>query len=118
MYPWRSPIITLGYPLDQLLMILLLSEGKGLLHHGCGIEDRGLGYLFVGNSGHGKSTMAKVVVCAKAPRVLNDDRVVVRLEKRKLLDVRHALARRFQGVLNKRLPISKDSSYTPIKKTG
>jgi hypothetical protein len=52
----------LGYPLDQLLMILLLAEGKGLLYHGCAIE--------------GKSTMAKVW-SAKGARVLNDDRVVV-----------------------------------------
>ncbi|MCG6533782.1 MAG: hypothetical protein L7F78_03635, partial [Syntrophales bacterium LBB04] len=72
--------ITLGYPLDQLLIILLLSKGKGLLHHGCGIEDRGLGYLFVGNSGQGKSTMAKVW-SAQGARVLNDDRVVVRSKR-------------------------------------
>lgn len=72
--------ITLGYPLDQILMILLLSARKGLLHHGCGMEDRGSGYLFVGNSGHGKSTMARLWSAAGA-RVLNDDRVVVRWYK-------------------------------------
>jgi hypothetical protein len=73
--------ITLSYPLDQLFMILLLSEGKGLLHHGCGIEDGGLGYLFVGNSGQGKSTMAKLW-SAEGAKVLNDDRVVVRGNKK------------------------------------
>ncbi len=69
--------ITLGYPLDQLLMILILSRGRGLLHHACAIDDRGSGYLFVGNSGQGKSTMARAWSEAGAS-VLNDDRVVVR----------------------------------------
>jgi len=67
----------LGYPLNQILMILLLSRSKGVLMHACGIDDRGSGYLFLGNSGHGKSTMAKLWF-EKHATVLNDDRIVVR----------------------------------------
>jgi len=67
----------LGYPLNQILMILLLSRSKGILLHACGIDDRGSGYLFLGNSGHGKSTMAKLWF-EKHTTVLNDDRIVVR----------------------------------------
>ncbi|MBL7178330.1 MAG: hypothetical protein ISS66_21110 [Desulfobacteraceae bacterium] len=67
----------LGYPLNQILMILLLSRSKGILLHACGIDDRGSGYLFLGNSGHGKSTMAKLWF-EKHATVLNDDRIVVR----------------------------------------
>jgi hypothetical protein len=67
----------LGYPLNQVLMILLLSHLGGLLFHACGIEDRGLGYLFLGNSTHGKSTMARLWSENQAT-VLNDDRVIVR----------------------------------------
>ncbi len=67
----------LGYPLNQILMILLLSRSKGILMHACGIDDRGSGYLFLGNSGHGKSTMAKLWF-EKHATVLNDDRIVVR----------------------------------------
>jgi hypothetical protein len=67
----------LGYPLNQILMILLLSKGEGLLVHACGIEDRGVGYLFLGNSTHGKSTMASLWSRNQAT-VLNDDRVIVR----------------------------------------
>ena len=67
----------LGWPLNQILMIYLLSLNRGILFHACGIDDQGNGYLFLGNSGHGKTTMAnlwKKNQCA----VLNDDRIVVR----------------------------------------
>jgi hypothetical protein len=67
----------LGHPLNQILMILLLSLGKGMILHACGIDDRGSGYLFLGNSGDGKSTAAKLWFDKNAT-VLNDDRIVVR----------------------------------------
>jgi hypothetical protein len=67
----------LGHPLNQILMILLLSLDKGMILHACGIDDRGSGYLFLGNSGDGKSTMAKLWFDRNAT-VLNDDRIVVR----------------------------------------
>lgn len=67
----------LGYPLNQILMILLLSRGKGIVLHACGVDDRGAGHLFLGLSGHGKSTMAKLWFENQAT-VLNDDRIVVR----------------------------------------
>ena len=67
----------LGYPLNQILMILLLCRGKGMILHACGINDRGRGYLFLGHSGHGKSTMAKVWF-ENSATILNDDRIVIR----------------------------------------
>jgi hypothetical protein len=67
----------IGYPLNQVLMILLLSLGKGMLFHACGIADNGSGYLFLGNSTDGKSTMAKLWFESHAT-VLNDDRIVVK----------------------------------------
>jgi hypothetical protein len=67
----------LGYPLNQILMILLLARGKGIVFHACGVDDGGAGYLFLGLSGHGKSTMAKLWFENQAI-VLNDDRIVVR----------------------------------------
>lgn len=72
--PFPDPI---GYPLNQVLMILLLSLGKGILFHACGIDDNGSGYLFLGNSTDGKSTMAGLW-SKKHATVLNDDRIVVR----------------------------------------
>jgi hypothetical protein len=67
----------LRYPLNQILMILLLSRGKGIVFHACGVDDGGAGHLFLGLSGHGKSTMAKLWFENQAI-VLNDDRIVVR----------------------------------------
>jgi len=67
----------LGYPLNQILMILLLSKGEGMIFHACGIDDGGCGYLFLGNSTHGKSTMARLWFEQHAT-ILNDDRIVVR----------------------------------------
>lgn len=67
----------LGHPLNQILMILILSLGKGVLFHACGVADKGSGYLFLGHSGHGKSTVAKLWFDSHAT-VLNDDRIVVR----------------------------------------
>ncbi len=67
----------LGYPLNQILMIILLSLGKGVLLHACGIVDMSYGYLFLGNSTHGKSTIAKLWHENHAT-VLNDDRIIVR----------------------------------------
>ena len=65
------------YPLNQILMILLLSCKKGIYLHACGIDDNGRGYLFLGNSTHGKSTMARLWSQEKA-LVLNDDRIILR----------------------------------------
>jgi hypothetical protein len=72
----------LGYPLNQVLWILLLSQGRGLLFHACGIDGDGKGYLFLGNSGDGKSTTAKLWF-DHGLTVLNDDRIIVREKKGK-----------------------------------
>ncbi len=74
----------LGFPLNQVLMILLLSRCKGVMLHACGIDDRGYGYLFLGNSGHGKSTIARLWSENQAT-VLNDDRIIVREKNGELL---------------------------------
>lgn len=66
----------LEYPLSEVLMIYLLSQGRGLMVHACGIDDGGRGYLFAGNSTHGKSTMAQL--WKNQAFVLNDDRIVLR----------------------------------------
>jgi hypothetical protein len=72
----------LGYPLNQVLWIILLSRGRGLFFHACGIDDDGKGYLFLGNSGDGKSTTANLCF-DHGLTVLNDDRIIVREKKGK-----------------------------------
>lgn len=76
----RQPIDVLEYPLDELLIVNLLSRGRGVEVHACGVEDSdGRGYLFVGHSGAGKSTTARLwQQAAPGIRVLSDDRIILR----------------------------------------
>ena len=67
----------LDYPLSEVLMMCLLSQGRGLMLHACSVNDNGRGYLFAGNSTHGKSTIAKLWSKSGAT-ILNDDRIIVR----------------------------------------
>lgn len=75
----REPGYPLAYPLDELLIIGLLGQGRGIEIHGCGVLDRsGEGYLFVGQSGAGKTTMARLWLEEEGATILSDDRVVLR----------------------------------------
>lgn len=82
-FTWHEPfdekgsVEPLGYPLNQILMILFMSRNRGILFHACGIDDAGRGYLFLGHSGHGKTTMAKLWSKDQG-LLLNDDRIIVR----------------------------------------
>jgi hypothetical protein len=96
----------LGYPLNQVLMMLLLSRCKGIMLHACAIDDRGDGYLFLGNSGHGKSTIARLWSENKAT-VLNDDRIIVREINGELLMYGTPWPGDFKEVSSKGLPIRK-----------
>lgn len=76
----RPPVYPLEYPLDELIVINRLALEDGIEVHGCGIVDtNGRGYLFAGQSGAGKSTIARLWSPAGAT-VLSDDRVVLRKE--------------------------------------
>ena len=76
-----APVDPLEYPLDELLMINLLGHGRGLEVHGCGVIDGSdEAYLFVGQSGAGKSTMARLWLAEPGAVILSDDRVVLRSE--------------------------------------
>lgn len=66
----------LAFPLSEVLMICLLAQGRGMLVHACGIIDGERGYLFAGNSTHGKSTIARL--WKDEALILNDDRIVIR----------------------------------------
>lgn len=65
------------YPFLEVLTINILGTGRGVLLHACCIDDNGEGYLFLGQSGAGKSTMAKLWDGKKGIRILSDDRVIV-----------------------------------------
>jgi predicted ATPase len=75
-------VYALQYPLDELLMIHLLSRGKGVEIHGCALLDRaGRAYVFAGQSGAGKSTLARLWIGHDGVTLLSDERVVLRTDR-------------------------------------
>jgi hypothetical protein len=78
------PTKPLDYPLDELLMINLLARGRGVEIHACGVIDTdGAAYVFPGQSGAGKSTIARLWSGAGAT-ILSDDRLVLRIRDGKV----------------------------------
>lgn len=78
MQPHVAHLNPLDYPLDEVLMANLLGRGRGVELHSCGIIDRdGRGHLFVGVSGAGKTTTARLWE-GSATGIVSDDRVIVR----------------------------------------
>jgi len=71
----------LGTHLTEIMIMSWLSNRQGLLFHGCGIMDAKRGYLFLGFSGHGKTTMANL--WSDESVILHDDRIIVRKIKDK-----------------------------------
>ena len=75
----ERPVYPLEYPLDELLMIHRLSRGEGVEVHAVGISDEhGRGHLFLGHSGAGKSTTARLWMGRPGVRILSDDRIILR----------------------------------------
>jgi hypothetical protein len=93
----------LRYPLDELLVINHLARGRGCVLHACGVRLKGSlsaegpasdaekrfedrrssgrseqGWLFVGKSGAGKSTIADLWRGYPGAEVFSDDRVILR----------------------------------------
>jgi hypothetical protein len=76
----RKPIYPLEYPLDELLMIHRLACGEGVETHAVGIVDEdGQGHLFLGHSGAGKSTTARLWQSESNAQILSDDRIILRV---------------------------------------
>lgn len=75
----RARIVSpLHYPLDQLLMMLLLPHRQGVLVHACGARRGDAAAIFPGHSGAGKSTLMGFVAGRHGISGLSDDRIVVR----------------------------------------
>ena len=72
-------IYPLEYPLDELLINNFLLSGRGIEVHTSGVVDaQGNGHLFVGHSGDGKSTMARLWDNEPDTKILSDDRIILR----------------------------------------
>jgi hypothetical protein len=69
----------LDYPLDELLIMHRLTQEKAIELHGCGIvRSDGVGNLFVGHSGAGKSTTTRLWIAHEDAEILSDDRIIIR----------------------------------------
>lgn len=67
------------HPFDELLLRGRLGELGGMLVHASGVAIGGRGYLFLGDSGAGKSTTASLLEEVLGPDcVYSDDRIVLR----------------------------------------
>jgi energy-coupling factor transporter ATP-binding protein EcfA2 len=76
-FHWRVP--PLGYPLDELLIMHRLTQEQAIELHGVGIVGpNGSTNLFVGHSGAGKSTTARLWTSMREVKILSDDRIIVR----------------------------------------
>lgn len=73
----HASIEPLKYPLGPLLMYYLTVNHDAIMIHASAISDHGVGRLFTGVSGKGKSTSARLWFEAGA-EVLNDDRLIIR----------------------------------------
>ena len=70
---------SLGYPLDELLIMHRLTQERGIELHSSGIVGpNGASNLFVGHSGAGKSTTTRLWTAHEGVEVLSDDRIIVR----------------------------------------
>ncbi len=77
----RSVVNPFRYPLDQLLLMLILSERGGLILHSAGLVRDGFTVVAAGVSGAGKSTLSRLWAARYGGgSLLSDDRVIVRLD--------------------------------------
>ena len=69
----------LGYPLDELLIMHRLTQERAIELHGVGIVGPdSASNLFVGHSGAGKSTTARLWTSLHKVDILSDDRIIIR----------------------------------------
>ncbi|MBI3634927.1 MAG: hypothetical protein HY216_01750 [Candidatus Rokubacteria bacterium] len=68
----------LNHPVEQLVFMSLLGRAGGLVVHSTGVIHRGIGWVFAGTHGAGKSTLARLFRRDPEMTLLNDDRTVIR----------------------------------------
>lgn len=68
----------LGSSLDRIVLLNILGLGRGIMIHACGISDSGQGFVFIGPSDSGKTTLARLWKDHQDVTVLSDECVVIR----------------------------------------
>ena len=75
----QNSLFPLEYPIDELILMHRLALGEGVELHALGLVDQdGSGYLFLGHSGAGKSTTARLWMRQPGVHMLSDDRIILR----------------------------------------
>ncbi len=75
----HDSLFPLEYPIDELVLMHRLALGEGVELHALGLVDQdSCGYLFLGHSGAGKSTTARLWMRQPGVRLLSDDRIILR----------------------------------------
>lgn len=75
----NQPVDPLEYPLDELTVTHFLATREGAEVHACGVlAPSHEAYLFLGQSGAGKTTIAKLWEKVGGAKILSDDRIVLR----------------------------------------
>lgn len=65
------------FPTDEILLARVLSDRNGCMFHSSGVLLKNKGFLFLGHSGYGKSTISRMLA-AKGGKIICDDRAIVR----------------------------------------
>jgi len=68
--------------LQHLIIWHLAGRYRGLLGHGAFIKDKGRGFLFIGKSESGKTTMARLYSIDQDAEIYNDDRAIIRFNRK------------------------------------
>jgi len=85
-FPGCGPLDPIQFPIDEVLFVHYLSGGRGVVLHACAVVDAdGTGFLFCGESGDGKTTMARLWERLPGARILTDDRVILRTDADRVL---------------------------------
>lgn len=74
----KEPVLPMGYPLDQILMMHVLARRQGAILHAAGVLAGDRVYLLAGKSGAGKSTVSRLLAREPGLKVLGDDRIILR----------------------------------------
>lgn len=77
---YSEHVLPVEYPVCELLVTNYLAHHDlGIEVHGCGVIDRdNRGHLFLGHSGAGKSTTARLWETFHDTKILSDDRIILR----------------------------------------
>lgn len=68
------------FPTDEILLARILADRNGCFFHSNGVIFKNKGFLFLGHSGYGKSTISNMLK-ARGGKIICDDRTIVQATK-------------------------------------